>query len=439
MVVLATLRIFADNRYLIMNLLRWLFFHGFLFLFAALPAQQPLPEVEKELAAMAKDILLHDSLTYKISQNKAFARLMISTLQRPESYFYPWDSLPTISVLKAEDDAFRIFTWQIVDKNYREYRGEQNHYYFGLIQRRYEDEKGKISYLVIPLIDNARLTPGVENMQLDNQNWLGALYYPLKNHRNTIPAYTTKTKSMVARGDSVYILGQGWVTGEQKQRKSKATYYLLMGWNGADHQVNYKVMEALYFDPENPNRAMFGVGVFYFDQYTPRMRVLFRYQENAPFSLNMGYIRGGFMNRGKEEIVVYDQMGVPNFIGGAPISIMQAGPSGSYDGFRLNKKTGGFRWIQNVDLIDPITRAMAKEISQNQEKIIRARLAQLHYWAELMDDPALVKKISRIEQQKKLTARSVKMIRKQEASLLESVKSKSDAEQQRLKKAGIAP
>ncbi|MDP5171506.1 MAG: hypothetical protein NWR72_14770 [Bacteroidia bacterium] len=403
-------------------------------------AQRPLPEIERELATLASDILLNDSLTIKIKQNKLFARLLISTLERADSYHYPWDSLQTVSVLTAEDDAFRIFTWHIVDRNYNQYRGEQYHYYFGLIQRKITKANGETDYVVIPLIENAPLVPGVENMQLDNKHWLGALYYPLRNHNKTIPAYTTKTRSMTTRGDSMYVLGQGWVTGEAKAKTRKTTYYLLLGWNGGDNLVNYKMAEALYFDEDDPTKVIFGAGIFYFDAYNPRMRALFRYQENSPFSLNMGMVKsGGGLGKKSEEMIIYDHMGVPNFKEGEPVSIYQAGPDGAYDGFWFDKKQAGFRWFQNVELADNITSDMAKEISENQEEIVRAKLAQLRYWAELMDDQALVSKIEKLESKDKLTAKSVKLIRQSENDLVERLEQKSKAEQERLKNAGINP
>lgn len=388
---------------------------------------------------MAEEILLDDSLSYKIQRNKEFARLLIATLKRPESYHYPWDSLPTVSVLRAEDDAFRLFTWHIVDKNYREYRGEQYHYYFGLVQREIINEDGSKDYIVIPLLDRAPLEPGVENMVLDNQNWLGALYYPLRGHGNVIPAYTSKSQTVTTAGDSVYVLGEGWVTGETRKVR-KTTYYLLMGWNGGDNQVNYKMAEALFFDPYDVTKVNFGAGIFYFDQYTPRMRALFRYQENAPFSLNMGWVKGGgLFGNGADEMILYDHMGIPNFKEGQPVSIYQAGPDGSYDGFKFEKRLGGFRWYKDVELTDKIDRSRASDIAANQEEIIRARLDQLRYYAELMEDEDMVAKIERLQSRDKLSARTVRMLKKQEAALQDRLEARSQAEQTRLRNAGINP
>lgn len=401
--------------------------------------QKSLPEVEKELSKMAEEILLNDSLSYKIDQNKAFARLLIATLKRPESYYYPWDSLPTVSVLRSDDDVFRIFTWHIVDKNYRQFRGEQYHYYFGLVQREIVNSDGSKDYKVIPLLDKAPLSPGVENMQLDNQHWLGALYYPLRGHGKTIPSYTSKSQTVTTQGDSVYVLGEGWVTGDQKKKIRKTTYYLLMGWNGGDNQVNYKMAEALYFDPNDVETVNFGAGIFYFDQYTPRMRALFRYQENAPFSLNMGFSKGKGLFGGAEEMILYDHMGIPNFKAGEPVSIYQAGPDGSYDGFKFDKRSGGFRWFKDVELTDKIDRDRASQIAKNQEEIIRGRLAQLRYWAELMGDEKTIKQIEKLQAKEKLTARSVRMLKKQESALGAQLEERSKAERDRLRNAGIQP
>lgn len=401
--------------------------------------QQSLPEVEKELSQMAEEILLNDSLNFKIEQNRSFARLLISTLKRSESYHYPWDSLPTVSVLRSDDDVFRIFTWHIVDKNYRQFRGEQYHYYFGLVQREIINSDGSKEYVVIPLLDQAPISAGVENMQLDNQHWLGALYYPLRGHGKIIPSYTSKSQTITTQGDSVYVLGEGWVTGDMKKKVRKTTYYLLAGWNGGDNEVNYKMAEALYFDPNDVEKVNFGAGIFYFDQYTPRMRALFRYQENAPFSLNMGFSKGKGLFGSAEEMLLYDHMGIPNFKEGTPVSIYQAGPDGSYDGFKFDKRLGGFRWFKDVELTDKIDRDRATQIANNQEEIIRGRLDQLRYWAELIGDEDVIKQIEKLQAKDKLTARTVRMLKRQESALADQLESRSKVEQDRLRNAGIRP
>ena len=99
-------------------------------LFYAAQAQRSIKDIEEDLKKMAIQILNNDSLAYKVDLNKRFTKELMEVLKRPESFKYNFDSLTTISILRSEDNAFRVFTWYIVDKNYKELYGEQYHYYF---------------------------------------------------------------------------------------------------------------------------------------------------------------------------------------------------------------------------------------------------------------------------------------------------------------------
>ena len=111
--------VFTIQHVRFMRYSKWLFVALIIPIFfsSGLQAQRSnLEEVELKLQKMAIDLLTHDSLNYKISTNKQFARLLIQTLKQPASFNYPFDSLKSISILKPEDNSFRIFTWHIVDK-----------------------------------------------------------------------------------------------------------------------------------------------------------------------------------------------------------------------------------------------------------------------------------------------------------------------------------
>ena len=323
-------------------------------------AQQPLPELERELSQLAKDILLHDSLNVKIKLNKQFASLLMETLQRPESFDYAFDGLETISKLRAEDNSFRIFTWHIVDKNFKEYYGEQYHYFFGFVQRKYE-ANGQIEYIVIPLLEMPQIPRGVENMVLDNGNWLGALYYKPQDSE-FIPSYTLK-----------YYDKKQPQTGK-KPKMSKQKFYLLLGWNGNDNKSNYKMVEVMSFDPEEKNRVIFGADVFYFDAI-PKYRALFKYSEYAPFSLNFTWVQTGKFS--KKRMIVYDHMGVPTGKDSQFKEVWDIGPDGSYDALYFYKRRGYFEWYRNVTLaekyISKIHRKQTQEARENQKEVVRKR------------------------------------------------------------------
>lgn len=294
-------------------------------------AEQSLDEIETELAALAEDVLFHDSLDYKIKQNKKFASLLRKTLLRADSYSYPFEKLKSISILRSEDDAFRIFTWHIVDKNYTEFYGEQYHYFFGFVQRKYVEEGKSPEYLVIPLLEMAGVPQGIENMLLDNGNWLGALYYKPQNAEK-IPTLDLKyyDRKLSSSG---------------KQKKIKKQFYVLLGWNGNDNRSNYKMVEVMSFDPEDKNRVIFGADVFYFNAI-PKFRAIFNYSEYSPFSLNYNWVKTGKFS--KSNMIVYDHLGTPKGKQSEMKEVWEIGPDGSIDGLYFSKRKGIFEWKKDI-------------------------------------------------------------------------------------------
>lgn len=330
----------------------------YLFMSLAVYSQESsLPAIENQLASMADDILLHDSLSYKIKQNKAFTTLLINTLKRPESYTYDFDSLRTISILEPEDKSFRIFTWHIVDQNYREYFGDQYYYYFGLVQRRYVPASGPVEFLVIPLIEMPSIIKNIENTLLDNKTWLGAQYYPPKN-LNFLPKQTLKyySKELV----------------KGKPQKIKQDFYVLLGWNGNDKKSNYKIVEVMTFDPEKKDRVIFGADVFYFD-IIPKFRGFFKYSENAPFTLNYAYVKAGPFNLFKKPMIVYDHLAAPKQK--TMKEIWEYGPDGSYDALSFYKRGGYFEWYRNIELAEKynnrVTQKQLRELREQEQNRIK--------------------------------------------------------------------
>lgn len=324
---------------------------GFFFL---AHSQQSMSQVEQELQGYAVDILSHPSLEHKKKQNRAFTQLLMETLQRPESYAYAFDSLQTVSILNASDNSFRVFTWQIVNKNSDDaYYGEQTHYYFGVIQRRYQEADGNIEYIVIPLIEMEEIPAGVENLVLDNNNWMGGLYYQLK-HSNNIPALPFRYY------DPKKVDSKGRI------KKEKQIFYVLTGWNGLDNRSNLKFVDVMSFDPNQKDRVIFGANVFYFD-VIPKYRALFKYSEYAPFSLNQAYVRKSKFS--KKKMIVYDHLASPKPGDRKLKEIWEMGPDGSYDALYYNKRSGFFEWYTNVELAEDYNSKLTqKQLQLEREK-----------------------------------------------------------------------
>jgi parvulin-like peptidyl-prolyl isomerase len=374
---------------------------------SGLQAQRPLPAIEQQLDSLAQDILYHESLEHKLAQNKRFASLLVKTLERPDSYRYGFDSLETISILRAEDNAFRIFTWQIVDiKNPGTRYGEQVHYYFGLIQRKYQTKADKTDYVVIPLIEMQEIPPGVENMVLDNTQWLGGLYYPPKYNddelvKHTFKYYAPKDKGPQSYQDAFQAIQESYDQlsdrdqrrlehMDRKQRnqmsqqeasernqtrklkKVKRDMYVLLGWNGLDNRSNLKFVDVLSFDPRDSSRAIFGANVFFFDPLVAKHRAMFRYSEYSPFSLNYAYVQHGLFPWSKKRMIVYDHLAMPGNSDRKLKEIWEMGPDGSYDALYFRKSR--FNWLTNIELAEDYNNKVTRKALEEQQARERERL-----------------------------------------------------------------
>ncbi|MEO0897085.1 MAG: hypothetical protein AAFY71_11845 [Bacteroidota bacterium] len=387
-------------------------------------AQKPMAEVELELYELANEILNHKDLNHKKTQNKRFTKVLLEALQREDSYRYKFDSLKTISILEAEDKTFRIFTWQIENrKDPNSYYGETRHYYFGLVQRKYTHADNQTEMIVIPLIEMQEIPRGVENIVLDNNSWLGGLYYPPKYGKG-IQKQTLK-----------YFDPKGLKAG-QKVKKRKQEYYVLMGWNGMDHTSNIKFIDVMSFDPNDPHKVIFGANVFYFDRLVPKFRALFKYSEYSPFTLNYSYIKSkGFLNFGKKLAIVYDHMGTPKIQQKELKDIYDMGPDGSYDALVLNY--GVYDWKKNVEVLSVLSTRDKELYAANQEKIVRARLAQLKTIAKSIDNDEMVREIEEIEARKNMDKYAIKYLKRKEKIIVKRQNDIQEREKKRLKEAGI--
>ncbi|MEL7531962.1 MAG: hypothetical protein AAFN10_11665 [Bacteroidota bacterium] len=382
-----------------------------------LQAQSSLGQVEEQLASYASSFLTDSSLQFKIAQNKQFSSLLLKTLQDPQSYEYNWEALESISVLRPEDNSFRIFTWFIVDKKLDEYYGPEYNYHFGVVQRKYIDpETGKIEYIVIPLFEMNEVPKGVENELLDNNEWLGALYY-LPKGQQYLPSYRLKYYSPERKRPN------------GKPKKIKQDFYLLMGWSGNDEKSNLKMVEVMSFDPKQKDRVTFGADVFYFDQI-PKFRAIFQYSEYAPFSLNFNWV----LNKplGKKQMIVYDHMGTPKAGDQKLKEIWDVGPDGSYDALYFYKRGGYFEWYRNVELAE---RYISKQYRKNQEEIRNNQnaVADRRYESVMSDSTA--QEMMGLEKGR----RSYRAQKRAEKAMLKELEEQKRREEARLREAGIDP
>jgi hypothetical protein len=127
-----------------------------------------LEKQQDSLMHFAFDIVNAPEASQRFRSDSFFIRMLVRSLKIPNSFYFPFDSLQTISKLYAPDSSFRIFTWQI----------KKDVYVFiqrGAIQMRTEDGSLKL----IPLHDVSMFTSKPEDSVRGANNWIGAIYYKI--------------------------------------------------------------------------------------------------------------------------------------------------------------------------------------------------------------------------------------------------------------------
>jgi len=125
-----------------------------------------LGKQQDSLKQYAYDLVNAPEAAQRFRADSVFIRTLVRTLKIPNSFYFPFDSLQTISKLYAPDSSFRIFTWQI----------KKDVYVFiqrGAIQMRTADGSLKL----IPLHDVSMFTKKPEDSVRGANNWIGAIYY----------------------------------------------------------------------------------------------------------------------------------------------------------------------------------------------------------------------------------------------------------------------
>jgi hypothetical protein len=102
-----------------------------------------------------------------------FTRVFVRALKTTNSFYYPFDSVESISKLYAPDSSFRIYTWQmVVNENMTRQHGA--------IQMRTADGSLKL----FPLIDKSDIMQNISDSIGDNKGWVGALYYRIVENKD---------------------------------------------------------------------------------------------------------------------------------------------------------------------------------------------------------------------------------------------------------------
>jgi hypothetical protein len=214
----------------------------------------------------------------RFTADSSFTKTFVRSLKTRNSFFYPFDSLTTISILYAPDSSFRIITWQLeLDADIV--------FQHGAIQMKTADGSLKL----FPLIDKSKVIDNIDDTIADNKNWIGAVYYKIIETKN-----------------------------------NDHNYYTLLGYDEDNIRCNRKVIEVLTFN-EN-NQPVFGGAYFAFEKTlaknTPIARYVMEYKKDAAPKLNF--------DAGLNMIVVEhleSESGEPN-------KKWTLVPDGDYEGFK---------------------------------------------------------------------------------------------------------
>jgi hypothetical protein len=199
---------------------------------------QSLMQLELEMSYHA-DVMTNASKSqHRKSAGEEFGQLMDKALQIKESFAYPFDSLPWISKLYAEDKTFRIITWETSTTT-------GNTLYNGYLQMS--------NGTVFRLIDNFKNAES-DNEEVSPEAWYGGIYYNIKD---------------VNQADGT-------------------KYYLLFGMNNWSSIESKKFIDVLFFSKEG--HPYFGKNVFRKDEEGEasiyKSRLVFTYASDSRMTIN---------------------------------------------------------------------------------------------------------------------------------------------------------
>ncbi len=226
----------------------------------------------------------------RVGYSERFVGQLVRALKIPSSYYYPFDSLKKeINIIYADDNAFRIFNWEITPSNITKR-------YYGAVQLPSEKLKlfGLNDY-------TEKLGNGAEDSILTNKKWMGALYYRIMPRD----------------------------VGGKK-------IYTLFGMNASGAFSNKKILDPMMI---NDDGITFGAPIFgVASENFPRQRInrfILEYKKGVQVSMNWN---------DEKQMIVFDKL-VSQI--NDPHRKYTFVPSGQYDGFIWDNDT----WRYQRDLI----------------------------------------------------------------------------------------
>jgi hypothetical protein len=195
----------------------------------------------------------------RLSINNDFKDLFLKVLGKEGSFDYPFDSLTTVSLLKAPDNSFRIITWYVP-------LPESSFEYFGFFQVK-DERRGDV--VIYPLMNVEREPDDLVYQQFSPESWYGAYYYQLIHNRY-----------------------------------DREDYYTLLGWRSDNFLTRKRVIEPIRTAARG--KPVFGIPQFTYENNRYR-RVVFEY--SAKVSMSVIYDRQLLKgSRRPKSMIVFDRL-----------------------------------------------------------------------------------------------------------------------------------
>jgi len=251
-----------------------------------------LEKKEDSLKIFSDNMINAPEAPERFRADSNFIRGLVRSLKVKNSFYYPFDSLRTISHLYAPDSSFRIFTWQLK-------RDEYVYLQKGAIQINTPDGELKL----YPLFDYSMYTGKPVDSVRTKDNWIGAIYYKM-------------------------------IMKENRGKK----YYTLLGFDDYTVSSNKKWMEILTFNDRH--EPVFGAPLISFKEDTAKKPV------QARFSMEYKKEANTLFNYDPDlDMVVFDHLISET---DEPEKKNTYIPDGSYEGFKW--KDG--QWVHVDKLFD---------------------------------------------------------------------------------------
>jgi hypothetical protein len=236
---------------------------------------------EDTLNAYSDSLFNSSSEPNRIFASQAIAKNLTKALKRENSFQYGFPNLKAISVLQAQDQTFKIFTYQLIRKN-------NTYKYFGAVQM------NSPTLQLIPLIDKSdMMDDDVSTLLADNNNWLGALYYNI-----------------------------------HKVKVGDQDYYTIFGYDGNNALSTKKIIDVLWFASDGSIK--FGAPLFDVKEKELKYRFIIEYRKEVAAGAN-------YSDEMKK--IIFDHL-IPEDPA-AEGQYFTYVPDGSYDGFEWKKD----RWV----------------------------------------------------------------------------------------------